>query len=111
MAKEDATRKSLIEELEALLSTNARLSSQLRNEDRTLPKDSEDLAQFLENDEVLEALESRSRERIGQIQRAILRIDAGRYRTCRSCGNEIGADRLQLLPATPICASCARRPS
>ena len=105
MAKEYATRKSLIEELKALLSTNARLSSQLRNEDRTLPKDSEDLAQFLDNDEALKALESRSHERIGQIQRPILRIDAGTYRTYRCCGNEIGADRLQLLTATPTRAS------
>lgn len=108
MAKEDAVRKVLTEELAALLATNTRLTSHLRNEDRTLPKDSEDLAQFLENDEVLTALESRTRDRIALVRQAIARIDDGSYRTCQSCGGEIEADRLELLSTTPICAPCAR---
>lgn len=111
MAKEDAVRKILTEELTALLATNTRLTSHLRNEDRTLPKDSEDRAQFVENDEVLTALESRTRERIAHLRQAIARIDEGKYQTCQSCGGEIEADRLELLSTTPICATCALKPT
>ncbi len=108
MARYDKLRERFEEELGDLLSTNLRLTSHLRNQDRTLPKDWAELAQFLENDEVLEALESRSRERIAHLERAIARIDDGTYDTCGACGKKIEPGRLELLPTTPICASCAR---
>ncbi len=108
MAGNDKLRAQFEEDLRELLATNSRLTSHLRNEDRTLPKDWSDLAQFLENDEVLEALETRSRQRIASLQKAITRIELGTYDTCQSCGKTIEPGRLELLPTTPICAKCAR---
>lgn len=100
-------RKELEEELREVLSTNERLTDHLRNVDRTLPGDSEDLAQFLENDEVLEALEARTRERLDELRTAIARIDAGDYDRCAGCGGTIEAGRLEILPTTNLCVACA----
>jgi DnaK suppressor protein len=107
MTRHGKVREQLEAELHEVLSTNARLTDHLRNVDRTLPKDWADLGQFLENDEVLEALESRSRDRIEELRQAIVRIDAGNYDRCGNCGRTIEAGRLEVLPTTSICAGCA----
>lgn len=102
-------RNELEVELREVLATSDRLGNHLRNWDRTLPKDSQELAQFVGNDDVLEALEVRSRERIEELQGAITRIDAGEYDRCAQCGTEIEAGRLEILPTTSLCAACAER--
>jgi len=107
MSQYQELRKELEVELREVLSTNERLTDHLRNVDRTLPRDSEDLAQFLENDEVLEALEARSRDRIEELRTAIARIDSGSYNLCAACGGKIEAGRLDILPTTTLCVACA----
>lgn len=108
MGQQDELRERLESELREVLSTSHRISEHLRNEDRTLPKDWADLGQFLENDEVLEALELRSRERVDELHGAIARIEDGTYHTCASCGGKIEEGRLEVLPTTALCAQCAR---
>jgi DnaK suppressor protein len=103
----DKIRRSIESELEDVLSKSERLEGHLRNKDRTLPRDWSELAQFTENDEVLEALGARARARIEELQQALERIDAGTYAQCVSCGSEIGERRLDLLPTTTRCAACA----
>ncbi len=102
-------RTRLEAELEAEVRKHGRLSNHLRNQDRDVPSDWSDKAQFLENDEVLEALEGRARDRIERIATALRRIHNGIYASCSSCGEEIEAERLDVLPTTTICAVCARR--
>ncbi len=43
-----------------------------------------------------------------EIERALVRLDRGGYGICERCGKEIEIKRLEALPATPTCASCAR---
>lgn len=38
---------------------------------------------------------------------ALSRIDEGTYGVCVTCGNAISEERLELLTATTVCASCA----
>ena len=67
-----------------------------------------------EEDEVLEDLGAAGAQEIRMIEAALKRIEAGTYGTCVSCGDPIGEERLDVLPATPICRTCAstrRRPS
>lgn len=103
----DKIRSSIESELEDVLSKSERLEGHLRNKDRNLPRDWSELAQFTENDEVLEALGARARARIEELQQALERIDAGTYAACVTCGTAIGKERLELLPTTTRCASCA----
>ena len=70
-------------------------------------KDWEELATEREGDEVLESLGVSGQAEIDQIKAALVRMDAGEYGVCVKCGNEIREARLDLLPFTPFCATCA----
>lgn len=71
-------------------------------------KDWEELATEREQDEALSALGEEGMSEIRMIQAALARIGAGEYGFCTQCGNAIPPERLDLLPATPFCAKCAR---
>ncbi|MDA1312795.1 MAG: TraR/DksA C4-type zinc finger protein [Acidobacteria bacterium] len=55
------------------------------------------------------ALEIRRRNqaRLGQIERAIERVEDGSYGMCVRCEEEISEPRLKVRPETPICIACA----
>ena len=53
------------------------------------------------------ALLDETRMAVAEIEAAEHRLDDGRYGTCSICGLEIAAERLDALPATPTCVSCA----
>ena len=53
-------------------------------------------------------LEENSTQVLGEIDAALLRIDAGTYGTCTSCGEEIPAARLEAYPWASLCIDCAR---
>ncbi len=107
MSDLQALRKKFERDLHSLLGTQGRITNHLRNQDRELPKDWSDLAQFVENDEVLEALGERTRERVNGLTRAIQRIEDGTYSTCSVCGTDIEPERLELLPTTEVCVQHA----
>jgi len=94
-------------ELQELLGRYERLRAHLRNEDRDLPIDWSEMAQFMENDEVLEALEERTRDRVNALTAALVRLDEETYGTCTVCGDEISEERLEVLSTTDRCAGCA----
>ena len=62
-----------------------------------------------ENDEVLESLGNSSEQELVMIQNALQRIDAGKYFTCSLCGDDIPTSRLESLPYTAHCVSCAEK--
>ncbi len=45
---------------------------------------------------------------LADIEAAQQRLATGRYGTCTNCAGQIAAERLDALPATPTCVSCAR---
>lgn len=47
------------------------------------------------------------RRELLQIGKARAAIEAGTYGTCESCGNDIGAGRLEARPASTRCLACA----
>jgi RNA polymerase-binding transcription factor DksA len=52
------------------------------------------------------------RERVGArikaLREALVRVREGVYGRCRRCGAQIDPERLDILPATSLCAACAR---
>jgi DnaK suppressor protein len=46
---------------------------------------------------------------IADIDRALVKLDDGTYGICDVCGKEIGAARLEALPAAARCVECAGR--
>ncbi len=62
-----------------------------------------------ENDEVLESLGNASEQELVMIDNALKRIDSGEYFSCSVCGEEIPSERLELLPFSTQCVSCAEK--
>lgn len=70
--------------------------------------DWEELAVEREGDEVLEATGNAGLTEIAQIRSALGRIADGSYGHCTRCGEKIAEARLDAIPWTPFCRSCAR---
>ncbi len=100
--------ESVIEKLNAkkdeLEERLERVDASLR---KTHAKDWSEQAQERENDEVVEALGSNIRVELHQINEALARVDNGEYGTCAVCDGPIRVARLEALPYTDRCHSCA----
>lgn len=70
-------------------------------------KDWEELAVEREEDEVLERMGATGQAEIAKINAALARMDEGEFGFCVSCGDEISEERLDVLPHTPFCRTCA----
>lgn len=55
----------------------------------------------------LAAADARLRDRVRDLAAALDRCSAGSYGRCEQCGKRIGTERLELLPTTTRCRSCA----
>jgi RNA polymerase-binding transcription factor DksA len=69
--------------------------------------DSAERAVESENDEVLEEFGQVGEGELRGIDAALDRIHAGTFGTCVSCGEPISVERLNAVPHTPFCKSCA----
>lgn len=72
-------------------------------------RDDEERATEREGDEVLEEQGLLGQQEERMIIAALDRIRAGTYGTCAKCGDDISEERLDVLPATPLCRNCAVR--
>lgn len=52
------------------------------------------------------SLANNAREMLEQNERALQRLDTGRYGICESCGEPIGKLRLQAAPRATLCMPC-----
>ena len=97
--------------LSLLKARKIELTDEVRGIERQLDdepsKDWEDRATERQGDEVLEALGTHDLSEIEQIDAAIRRVHDGTYGLCVKCGAAIDLRRLDALPATPFCKSCA----
>jgi len=101
-----ATRRAQLEERMTFLVERLReLDAEL---DSHQSKDWQELATERETDEVLERLGQSGMTEIAHIKAALARMDAGTYGICAKCGEEGSQERLDHLPDTPFCRSCAR---
>jgi RNA polymerase-binding transcription factor DksA len=55
------------------------------------------------------AMKQRFLEHREQIESALQRLENGSYGLCTSCHSAIEAERLDALPFTALCITCARR--
>lgn len=60
-----------------------------------------------QNDAVLEGIDEAALAEIAEIDAALVRIDDGRYGTCRSCHEPIDPQRLLAVPQAVLCVSCS----
>jgi RNA polymerase-binding transcription factor DksA len=97
-------RQVLVERKADLLARVAAVETELDAHHNT---DWDDLALEREDDEVLEATGLSAQQELRRITAALHRIDEGTYGRCTTCGADIGEERLNALPYTPFCRTCA----
>ena len=102
-----AISNNLIKKRDDIQQRLNKIKEDIRHSKKPLDADLDEQAVERENDEVLDALDTLLRKEIGQIERALSRIDEGKYESCTFCGNRIASERLIALPYTDCCVSCA----
>ena len=84
-----------------------RLASVTRDITKTLSSDFAEQATERENDDVLEEIARETQISIRNLKSALQRLEDGSYGICVSCGEDISAARLQVIPETTLCVNCA----
>jgi DnaK suppressor protein len=108
------TMRSIRRELETKRSAlTSAISSSTRSFDdeqrREFFKDPYGTASLTHDEEVAAAVVDRRARQLEEIDRALADIDAGRYGTCRECGEEIPKARLKVMPFATRCVGCQAR--
>jgi RNA polymerase-binding transcription factor DksA len=106
--KTDQIKETLEARRAELLARQERVSKHTRHRDEPLPADFAEQAIELENGETLVALDQEMQGELARLDKALLRLQAGTYFQCESCGEDIGAERLKALPGSSQCIDCAR---
>lgn len=70
-------------------------------------QDNNDRAVESNNDEVLEELGESSQKELAAIDAALARVEAGTFGICVKCEEPISEERLDVVPHTPFCKTCA----
>ena len=100
------TRKATLEARKAELSARLiEIEAELESHEA---KDWEEQATEREGDEVLEGMGLSAQQELRMIDAALARVASGDYGACAKCGADIAQARLDVLPFTPFCRSCAR---
>lgn len=102
-----AAKASLEKMRKDLLARVSRIEGHIRRDGEALNQDSEEAVVEKENDAVLDGLDAQGRSELAQIEHALQRLAQGQYHVCSKCGASIGTERLQSLPYTTFCKSCA----
>lgn len=99
--------KSVLEQKAQYLADKLNLieSDAIRN---PLSSDSEERSQQMENDDVLNELDSVEAKELQQVKFALRRLESGEYGSCNSCGERISDSRLEALPYANVCIECAQ---
>jgi RNA polymerase-binding protein DksA len=111
----DHFRRRLLEERqraqEALDHLHQETAGALQDETQEIQSDNHpgDAATATFDRELDYTLEENEGRVLAAIDAALHRIEDGTYGVCRTCGQPIGAERLEALPWTTQCIDCKRR--
>lgn len=98
---------SMRDELEARLNA---ITKEVTHADAPPEKDFAEQAVERENEEVLDALGSATREELIKIKQALVRIEREEFGICVECGEPILQARLEAIPFSDLCIKCASNP-
>jgi RNA polymerase-binding protein DksA len=95
--------------LEILEGQEAELSGLMHDSGDGAGQDQADVgATSFERDQELTVVNS-ERDKLAQIERALVRIEDGTYGVCESCGEPVGKMRLMAFPRATLCMTCKQR--
>lgn len=102
-------RKRLMSILQELIQSEQVLQRHMRNEDGRAPDQLEDWMHVVENDEIVEALDNRTLEKIRLVLAALDRVDRGTYGYSVKSGEPIEPERLKAIPWATLTIEEARQ--
>lgn len=97
-------RDHLVRRLARLSKRAGKIAAHLRKPGNA---DWQERAVEIENDEVLEGLDTSTQDEVRRLQDALKRIDAGVYGICTGCEKPIAEARLEAVPDAALCIQCA----
>ncbi len=103
----DDIRRKLLQQKQELLTRAAKVHADITRSSGPLDKDFAEQVVQMENDAVLAGIGEATKQELAQINRALAQLDQGTYGHCSSCGEPIGPRRMQALPYSDLCISCA----
>lgn len=86
----------------------AKIEADRRRRSAPLEADFEEQAVQRENDDALDALDTRGRQELLAIEAALRRLGSQQFGECVRCGAAIAEERLLAQPTASTCLSCAR---
>jgi len=108
MASElEAVRRKLQAQKQELLTRAAKVRADITRASGPLDKDFAEQVVQMENDAVLAGIGEATAAELAQINRALAQLDQGTYGLCSHCGQPIDERRLQALPYSDRCITCA----
>jgi DnaK suppressor protein len=103
----DDIRRKLEQQKQELMVRAAKVRADITRSSGPLDKDFAEQVVQMENDAVLAGIGEATAAELAQINRALAQLDAGSYGVCSNCGQTIDARRLQALPYSDRCITCA----
>jgi DnaK suppressor protein len=103
----EAIRRKLEQQKQELMARAAKVRADITRSSGPLDKDFAEQVVQMENDAVLAGIGEATAAELAQINRALAQLEAGTYGVCSRCGRAIDARRLQALPYSDRCITCA----
>ena len=107
LSREDI-RKKLLAQRRDLFRQAAQTEEELLWFERDVESEVEERGQEEKMVQLLDRLDERMKAEIEAIDRALVKLEAGRFGRCEGCGKDISQPRLEALPAVAMCISCAQ---
>jgi DnaK suppressor protein len=109
MLPRDEIRKKLLAQRRVLFRQVAQTEEELLWLETDVESEPEERGQEERMVQLLDRMDERIKAQIEAIDRALVKLEAGQYGRCEVCGKNIPPPRLEALPETAMCLSCAER--
>jgi DnaK suppressor protein len=106
-AEFETVRRKLEQQKQELLARAAKVRADITRSSGPLDKDFAEQVVQMENDAVLAGIGEATAAELAQINRALAQIEQGTYGVCSHCRQPISERRLQALPYSDRCITCA----
>lgn len=104
----EQVKANLLQQRKTIMSSLAERSDELKSLVKPVEQgDEADVASDAVDRRLIDSMSAKDSQLLKQIDNALERINQNKYGICVSCGNEIPQERLQSLPYTLMCVSCA----
>ncbi len=100
-------KEVLLQQRAELVERVTKTSKHLYQRDKPVSSIFSEQSVEMHSTELIYQLDGEGKEEIRQIDRALHRLEQGKYGICAHCGEEIAKKRLKALPYTDKCIDCA----